>query len=211
MSCSPAHRRRRLPSRIHLAAAVVCATLHVHRPRAAADRGRDAVGTWPVATPGRRCTSSSAARAGACPLDLPVMAMEWVGSLGGQPFNASTFMALQATDIVRQRAVGVTGQIKLAQLAEMSGVEVHGGDPHVVLAIHNDPLGARRGAAGRRTAGSLIASSPAPSARGPGTGHCPGAGSATRLGAVECHTERCVEIMQPHGATLMEGLSAPTL
>ena len=54
-------------------------------------------------------------------LDLPVMAMEWIGSLAGQPFNASAFVAMQATDIVRQRAIGITGQIKLAQLAETFG------------------------------------------------------------------------------------------
>ena len=73
-------------------------------------------------------------------LDLPVLAMEWVGSLAGQPFNASTFVALQATDIVRQRSIGLTGQIKLAQMAESFGLDVHGGNAHVVLAIHNDPI-----------------------------------------------------------------------
>ncbi len=73
-------------------------------------------------------------------LDLPVMAMEWIGSLAGQPFNATPFIAMHATDIVRQRAIGITGQIKLAQLAETFGLDVHGGNAHVVLAIHNDPL-----------------------------------------------------------------------
>ena len=73
-------------------------------------------------------------------LDLPILAMEWIGYLAGQPYSASAFLAMQAIDIIRQRAVGITGQIKLAQLAETFGVDVHGGDPHVILAIHNDPL-----------------------------------------------------------------------
>jgi len=73
-------------------------------------------------------------------LDLPIMAMEWIGSLGGQPFNASAFMAQQACDILRQRAVGITGQIKLAHLAESFGALVHGGNHHVILAIRNDPV-----------------------------------------------------------------------
>ncbi len=73
-------------------------------------------------------------------LDLPVLAMEWIGYLAGQPFDAARFLAMQAIDIVRQRAVGVTGQIKLAQLCETFGVNVHGGDPHLHLAIKNDPL-----------------------------------------------------------------------
>ncbi len=73
-------------------------------------------------------------------LDLPILAMEWIGSLGGQPFNASAFMAQQACDILRQRGVGITGQIKLAHLAESFGALVHGGNHHVVLAIRNDPV-----------------------------------------------------------------------
>ncbi len=73
-------------------------------------------------------------------LDLPVMAMEWIGAVGGQPFTASAYLALGATDIVRQRALGITGQIKLAQLAECFGRKVHGGNPHVVLAITNDDM-----------------------------------------------------------------------
>jgi hypothetical protein len=36
--------------------------------------------------------------------------------------------------------VGITGQIKLAHLAESFGVDVHGGNPHVILAIKNDPI-----------------------------------------------------------------------
>ncbi len=43
-------------------------------------------------------------------------------------------------DIARQRGVGITGQIKQAQLAEAFGVDVHGGDPHAILAVANDPL-----------------------------------------------------------------------
>jgi L-alanine-DL-glutamate epimerase-like enolase superfamily enzyme len=73
-------------------------------------------------------------------LDLPVLALEWIGAIGGQPFNAAPYVALQATDIVRQRGIGITGQIKVAQMAESMGVPVHGGDPHVILAIGNDPL-----------------------------------------------------------------------
>ena len=72
-------------------------------------------------------------------LDLPVLALEWIGAIGGQPFNTSGFLALQATDIARQRGVGITGQIKQAQLCESFGVEVHGGHHHVILAIENDP------------------------------------------------------------------------
>jgi L-alanine-DL-glutamate epimerase-like enolase superfamily enzyme len=73
-------------------------------------------------------------------LDLPILAMEWIGAIGGQPYNASAFLAMQAVDIVRQRGVGITGQIKLAHLAESFGVDVHGGNPHVILAIKNDPI-----------------------------------------------------------------------
>ena len=73
-------------------------------------------------------------------LDLPILALEWIGHLGGEPFNASPFLALQAVDMLRQRGVGITGSMKLAQMAEGFGVEVHGGDPHVVLAIGHDPL-----------------------------------------------------------------------
>jgi L-alanine-DL-glutamate epimerase-like enolase superfamily enzyme len=73
-------------------------------------------------------------------LDLPILAMEWIGAIGGQPYNASAFLAMHAVDIVRQRGVGITGQIKLAHLAESFGVDVHGGNPHVILAIKNDPI-----------------------------------------------------------------------
>jgi L-alanine-DL-glutamate epimerase-like enolase superfamily enzyme len=73
-------------------------------------------------------------------LDLPILALEWIGYLGGQPFNASAFLAQQACDIVRQRGVGITGQMKLAHLAESFGALVHGGNHHVILAIRNDPI-----------------------------------------------------------------------
>ena len=73
-------------------------------------------------------------------LDLPVLALEWIGHLGGQPFQTAPYLALEAVDIARQRGVGITGQIKQAQLAEAFGVEVHGGDPHAILAVANDPL-----------------------------------------------------------------------
>jgi L-alanine-DL-glutamate epimerase-like enolase superfamily enzyme len=73
-------------------------------------------------------------------LDLPVLALEWIGAIGGQPFNTAPYLALEAADIVRQRGVGITGQIKQAQLAESFGAQVHGGDPHVILAVANDPL-----------------------------------------------------------------------
>lgn len=73
-------------------------------------------------------------------LDLPVLALEWIGAIGGQPFNAAPYVALGATDIVRQRGIGITGQLKVAHMAESMGVPVHGGDPHVILAIDNDPL-----------------------------------------------------------------------
>ncbi|MDA0337623.1 MAG: hypothetical protein O2782_20860 [bacterium] len=73
-------------------------------------------------------------------LDLPVLALEWIGAIGGQPFNTAPYLALQAADIVRQRGIGITGQIKQAQLAESFGAQVHGGDPHAILAVVNDPL-----------------------------------------------------------------------
>ena len=73
-------------------------------------------------------------------LDLSVLALEWIGAIGGQPFNAAPYVALGATDIVRQRGIGLTGQLKVAQMSEAMGVPVHGGDPHVILAIANDPL-----------------------------------------------------------------------
>jgi len=73
-------------------------------------------------------------------LDLPVLTLEWIGYIGGQPFNTAPYLALDAADIVRQRGVGITGQVKQAQLAESFGAQVHGGDPQVILAVANDPL-----------------------------------------------------------------------
>ena len=73
-------------------------------------------------------------------LDLPVLTLEWIGAIGGQPYNTAPYLALQAADIVRQRGIGITGQVKQAQLAESFGVEVHGGDPQVILSIGNDPV-----------------------------------------------------------------------
>ena len=69
-----------------------------------------------------------------------LLALEWIGAIGGQPFNAAPYVALGATDIVRQRGIGITGQLKVAQMAESMGVPVHGGDPHVILGVANDPL-----------------------------------------------------------------------
>ncbi len=73
-------------------------------------------------------------------LDLQVQALEWIGAIGGQPYNTAPYLALGATDIVRQRGIGITGQVKQAQLAESFGVPVHGGDPQVILSISNDPV-----------------------------------------------------------------------
>lgn len=73
-------------------------------------------------------------------LKLPILAQEWIGAVGGQPYNAAAALALHATDLIRQRGIGITGQIKMAQLAETFGLQVHGGNPHVVLAVQNDPL-----------------------------------------------------------------------
>ena len=73
-------------------------------------------------------------------LDLPILTLEWIGAIGGQPFNTAPYLALQAADIVRQRGIGITGQIKQAQLAESFGVQVHGGDHQVILGIRNDPV-----------------------------------------------------------------------
>ena len=73
-------------------------------------------------------------------LDLPILVLEWIGTIGGQPYNTSAFLALQVVDVARQWGVGIIGQMKQAQLAESFGVDVHGGDPHVILAIKNDPI-----------------------------------------------------------------------
>jgi len=73
-------------------------------------------------------------------LDLPVLTLEWIGAIGGQPYNTAPYLALQAADIVRQRGIGITGEIKQAQLAESFGVQVHGGTPDVILSVSNDPV-----------------------------------------------------------------------
>ena len=73
-------------------------------------------------------------------LDLPVMTLEWIGYIGGQPYQTAPYIALGAVDIVRQRGVGITGSVKQAQLAESFGIQVHGGDPHTILACTNDPV-----------------------------------------------------------------------
>ncbi len=48
------------------------------------------------------------------------------------------YLAAGAIDIVRQTGLGITGQMKLANLAEMFGLNCHGGNPHVLAAIRND-------------------------------------------------------------------------
>ena len=73
-------------------------------------------------------------------LDLKVLTLEWIGAIGDQPFNTAPYLALGAADIVRQRGIGITGQLKQAAIAESFGVEVHGGNHHVILATHNDPV-----------------------------------------------------------------------
>jgi L-alanine-DL-glutamate epimerase-like enolase superfamily enzyme len=68
-------------------------------------------------------------------IDLPVMALE---SISGNPYLATPYLSADAIDIVRQTGLGITGQMKLANLAEMFGKNCHGGNPHVVAAIRND-------------------------------------------------------------------------
>jgi L-alanine-DL-glutamate epimerase-like enolase superfamily enzyme len=68
-------------------------------------------------------------------IDLPVMALE---SIPGNPYLATPYLVADAIDIVRQTGLGITGQIKLANLVEMFGKNCHGGNPHVVAAIRND-------------------------------------------------------------------------
>jgi len=68
-------------------------------------------------------------------IDLPVMALE---SIPGNPYLATPYLTANAIDIVRQTGLGITGQMKLANLAEMFGKNRHGGNPHVVAAIRND-------------------------------------------------------------------------
>lgn len=68
-------------------------------------------------------------------VELPVMALE---SIPGNPYLATPYLSADAIDIVRQTGLGITGQMKLANLAEMFGKNCHGGNPHVVAAITND-------------------------------------------------------------------------
>ena len=68
-------------------------------------------------------------------IDLPVMALE---SIAGNPYLAAPYLSADAIDIVRQTGLGITGQIKLANLAEMFGKNCHGGSPHVVASVRND-------------------------------------------------------------------------
>ncbi len=68
-------------------------------------------------------------------LDMHVMALE---SIPGNPYLAVPYLTAGAVDIVRQTGLGITGQVKLANLAEMFGLNAHGGNPHVVAAIRND-------------------------------------------------------------------------
>ena len=68
-------------------------------------------------------------------LDIAILALE---SVQGAPYLAVPYLSSGSIDIVRQTALGITGQIKLANLAEMFGANCHGGNPHVVAAIRND-------------------------------------------------------------------------
>ena len=68
-------------------------------------------------------------------LDLPVLALE---SIEGHPYLVVPYLVDGAVDIVRQRGLGITGQLKLANLCDMFGVGCHGGNPHVVAAMRND-------------------------------------------------------------------------
>lgn len=68
-------------------------------------------------------------------LDLPILVLE---SIPGAPFLNVPYLAAGAGDIMRQTGLGITGQLKLARLAESFGMNCHGGNPHVVAAIRND-------------------------------------------------------------------------
>ncbi len=68
-------------------------------------------------------------------LDMHVMALE---SIPGNPYLAVPYLTAGALDIVRQTGLGITGQVKLANLCEVFGMNCHGGNPHVVAAIRND-------------------------------------------------------------------------
>ena len=68
-------------------------------------------------------------------LDLPILVLE---SLPGAPYSPVPYVVAGAGDILRQTGLGITGQVKLANLAETFGMNCHGGNPHVVAAIRND-------------------------------------------------------------------------
>ena len=68
-------------------------------------------------------------------VDLPVMALE---SIHGNPYLATPYLVAGAIDIVRNTGLGITGKMKLANLAEMFGLNVHGGGAQVVAATRND-------------------------------------------------------------------------
>lgn len=59
-------------------------------------------------------------------------------SITENPYQATPYLVSGAIDIVRNTGMGITGQIRLANLAEMFGINCHGGNPHVVAAIRND-------------------------------------------------------------------------
>lgn len=68
-------------------------------------------------------------------LDLPILVLE---SVAGAPYMPVPYVVAGAGDILRQTGLGITGQLKLANLAESFGMNCHGGNPHVVAAIRND-------------------------------------------------------------------------
>ena len=68
-------------------------------------------------------------------LDMHVLALE---SVQGAPYLAVPYLSAGAIDIVRQTGLGITGQMKLANLAELFGINCQGGSPHVVASIRND-------------------------------------------------------------------------
>ena len=68
-------------------------------------------------------------------VELPVMALE---SIHGNPYLATPYLVAGAIDIVRNTGLGITGKMKLSNLAEMFGLNVHGGGAQVVAATRND-------------------------------------------------------------------------
>ena len=68
-------------------------------------------------------------------LDMHVLVLE---SVQGVPYLSLPYLSAGAIDIVRQTGLGITGQMKLANLAELFGINCHGGSPHVVASIRND-------------------------------------------------------------------------